>query len=151
MSRALIAGWRGLQPIKTVFKVHCQPRVRGVILGTLSWHPTLKAPTRWRVSLSDWYLYLYFVLCTLYCYLESRRVVGMYNATSAVDDQGVAFATPLAGPGGLAVGPPETGGEVILFNEAVHSETPIQSVDLDSSGDSSQPTYIGVTSFIWQL
>ena len=59
-------------------------------------------------------------------FLESRRAVGMSNATSAIDDQGVAFATPLAGPGGPAVGPPETGGEVILFDEAVHSEAPIQ-------------------------
>ena len=36
MEAALNARRRGLQSVKTVFKVHCQPRVRGVILGTLS-------------------------------------------------------------------------------------------------------------------
>ena len=57
MEEALKARRRGLQSVKTVFKVHCQPRVRGVILGTLSWHPTLTAPTRWRVLLSDWFFW----------------------------------------------------------------------------------------------
>ena len=71
------------------------------------------------------FVFFFYILSSC---LESsyRRAVGMSNATSAVDDQGVAFATPLAGPGGPAVGPPETGGEVILFDEAVHSEAPIQ-------------------------
>ena len=41
----------------------------------------------------------------------------------------------MAGPGGPEVGPPGTGGEGILFNEALDSEAPNQSVELDSSGD----------------